>query len=91
MTKTFGSPFIINQSVHTSRAMIETFTKTVHDEQKKFFFKKNTDEHRSNMKIAMVNAIETRRLHMIERGKYVTKQKLITSFKPINYIKDNIK
>jgi hypothetical protein len=82
---------IINQSVQSGRAMIETFMETVHDEQKKFFFKKNADEHRSNMEVAMVNAIETRRSHMIERGKYVTKQKLITCFKRINSIKDNIK
>jgi hypothetical protein len=81
---------ILNQNVQSGRAMIETFTKTVHNEQKKFFFKRNADEHRSNMEVAMVNAIETRRSHMIERGKYVTKQKLLTSFKPINYTKDNI-
>jgi len=82
---------IINQSVQIGPATIETFTKTVYDEQNKFFFKKNADEHRSNMEVAMVNAIENRRSHMLERGKYVTKQKLIASFKPINYIKDNIK
>jgi hypothetical protein len=79
---------IINQSVQSGRAMIETFMKAVHDEQKKFFFKRTADENRSNMEVAMVNAIETRRSHMIERGKYVTKQKLITSFKPIDYNKD---
>ncbi len=71
--------------------MIETFTKTVHDEQNKIFFEKNADEFRSNMEVAMINAIETRRLNMIERGEYVTTQKLITSFRPINYIKDNLK
>jgi len=43
------------------------------------------------MEVAMVNGIETRRLHMIERGKYITRQKLITCFKPIAYNKDSIK
>jgi hypothetical protein len=79
---------ILNQNVQSGRTMIENFMKTIHDEQKKFFFKRTADEHRSNMEVAMLNAIETRRSHMIERAKYVTKQKLITSFKPINYNKD---
>lgn len=39
----------------------------------------------------MVNAIETRRLHMIQRGKYITEQKLSTSFKSVSFIKDEIK
>lgn len=40
--------------------MIETCTKIVHVEQNKFFFKDNANEHRSNMKVAVINAIETR-------------------------------
>jgi len=82
---------IVHQSVDTRRAMVELFTKIVHDEQNKFFFKKNANEHRSNMEVTILNAIEIRRSHMIERGKYVTKQNLITFFKPINYMKYNIK
>jgi hypothetical protein len=62
---------ILNQNVQSGRAMIETYTKTVHNERNKLFFKRNADEHRSNMEVVMVNAIETRRSHMIERGKYV--------------------
>ena len=64
---------MIDHSVQAGRAMIETFAKTVHDERNKFFLKRNTDEHRSNMEVAMINALETRRSHMIERGKYITK------------------
>ena len=82
---------IINQSIQTDRTKIEAFTKAVHDKQKKFFIKKNADEDRYNKDLALLNIVETRRSHMIERGKYETKQKLITSFKPVNYIKANIK
>jgi len=71
---------IVHQSVDTPRAMVELFTKIVHDEQNKFFFKKNADEDRSNMEVAMLNAIEIHRSHMIERGKYVTKQNFYNIF-----------
>lgn len=64
--------------------MIESFTKAVHHEQKKFFIKKNADEYRSNREVAMLNTVESRRKHMIEREKYVIKQKLTTSSKIIN-------
>lgn len=81
---------IINQSIQAGRNLIESFKKTVHDEQKKFFIKKNADEHRYNMDVTLLNTVETRRLHMIEREKYITKQTLSTLFKPINSIKENI-
>lgn len=81
---------IVNQSIQAGQAMVETFTRAVHDEQKKFFIKKNADEDRYNKDLALLKIVEKRRSHMIERGKYVTKQTLITSFKVINYNKENI-
>jgi hypothetical protein len=82
---------IIHQGIETTRAMIEPIIQFINDKQDKFFFEKNTDEHISKIEHDMVNAIETRRLHMIERGKYIVEQKLSTSFKPMSYLEDNIK
>ena len=69
--------------------MIETYTKMIYDEQKNFFLKQNADEHTFEIENGIVNAIETRRLHMIERGKYITEQKLQTCFKPVDCTKQN--
>ena len=69
--------------------MIETYTKMIYDEQKNFFLKQNADAHTSEIENGIVNAIETRRLHMIERGKYITEQKLQTCFRPVDCTKQN--
>lgn len=82
---------IIDRSIQTSKAMVETVARAVHDEQKKFFIKKNADEDRYNRDLALMKMVETRRSHMIGRGKYVTKHKLTTSFKPNYYNIENIK
>jgi len=80
---------IIHQGIQTSQAMVETYTKTIYDEQENFFHKQNADQHTSKIENGIVNAIETRRLHMIERGKYITEQKLGTCFKPVDCTKQN--
>ncbi len=70
--------------------MIETLTKTVQNAYNKFFFKKKTDEHILKNENNMLNAIENRRIHMIERGKYITQHKILTSFETLKSITDNI-
>ena len=66
--------------------LVQSLSKTIDDEEKKFFIKKNSDEHRYNTHVVLLEAAKTRRLHMIERRKYVTKQNLTIFFKPINHI-----
>ena len=70
---------------------MESLTEAVQDEENKFFIKKNADEHKYNLHDALLRAVETRRLHMIERGKYVIKTNLTIFFQPINHIRENIK
>jgi hypothetical protein len=61
--------------------MGENFVKIVRDEQQRHSFNRNDDESQSEKQVSVINAIETRRLHMIKRAKYITQQKLATYFK----------
>jgi hypothetical protein len=72
---------VIQQSIITSRQMSENSVKIVRDEQQKCSFNRNDDESQSGKQLLLINATETRRLHMIKRGKYITQQKLATYFK----------
>ena len=72
---------IVQQSIITGRQMAEGFVKIVLDEKEKYYFKESDDESQSEMQLAGFNAIETRRLHMIQRAKCITVQKLATYFK----------
>ena len=67
---------IIHHSIITGHQMIENFKKIILDEKQKCLFHKSQDESPSDMQRAIVNAIETRQLHMIKRAKYMTIQKL---------------
>jgi hypothetical protein len=72
---------IIHQGIITGRQMGENFVKLVHAEQQKCCFNRNDDESQSEKQVSVIDAIETRRLHMIKRAKYITQQKLATYFK----------
>lgn len=37
----------------------------------------------------MVDAIETRRLHILQRAQYITEHKMLTSFKPMTSIEQD--
>jgi hypothetical protein len=71
---------IIQQSIIISCQMGENFVKIVRDEQQRHSFNRNDDESQSEKQVSVINAIETRRLHMIKRVKYITQQKLATYF-----------
>ena len=81
---------IIHQSIEVGRQMLEPFAHTIEDEQKKFFVNKYSTEQSNETEIAMVDAIQTRRLHMIQRANYITEQKIFTSFKPIISVDENM-
>ncbi len=72
---------IIRRTIITGRGMAENHYNAVVLEQKKYFVKCNVDESKSEWQVAVINAIESRRLHMIERAAYITQFKLATNFK----------
>jgi hypothetical protein len=72
---------IIQQTIIISCQMGENFVKIVRDEQQIHSFNRNDDESQSDKQVSAINAIETRRLHMIKWAKYITQQKLPTYFK----------
>ena len=72
---------IIQQSIESGRAMIVDYATTIHSEKQNFFVKTNADEHTRRMRIAVLDAIELRRLHMVKRANYLTQQKLLSHFK----------
>jgi len=72
---------LIHQSILAGRETIATYMKTILAEKQKCSFNKNINDSWSDIQVAVINAIETRRLHMIERAKYITQQKLATYFK----------
>ena len=74
---------IINQSIIAARQMQANFVNTIlHEQHKSFHYKKN-NEFTSTKQLAIKNAIENRRLHMTERGQYITRYKLIKYFQKI--------
>ena len=72
---------IIRRTIITGRGMAENHYNAVVLEQKKYFVKRNVSESKSEWQVAVINAIESRRLHMIERAAYITRFKLATHFK----------
>jgi hypothetical protein len=72
---------IIRRTIIAGRGMAQNHYNTVLLEQKKYFIKHNVDESTFEWQVAVINAIESRRLHMIERAAYITQFKLATYFK----------
>jgi hypothetical protein len=59
----------------------EKFRQMILIEKDKYFVTCNVDEATSEWQVAVINAIECRLLHMIERASYITQFKLATNFK----------
>ena len=72
---------IIQQSISAARQMKATFVTTVLQEGQNNCPYETDTEFTSKKQVAIKNAIEIRRLHMIERAEYITQYKLIKYFK----------
>jgi hypothetical protein len=71
---------VIHQSILTGLTMVENYRRTVMIETKKYFVKSDVDASTKEWQLTVINAIESRRLHMIERAVYITQYKLGTDF-----------
>ncbi|CAF4168158.1 unnamed protein product [Adineta steineri] len=69
---------IINQSIITAREMAENSAQIILDQMQKLLSFKHDDQHSHEVHITVVNAIEDRRYHMMQRGNYMIKEKLAT-------------
>ena len=67
---------IIQQAILTSRGMKENLNATIQIEQNKFSLKNRYMESTTGWQTRVFDAIEMRRLHMIERANFVTRHKL---------------
>ena len=72
---------IIRRCINTGRGVKEKFRQMVLLEKEKYFVKRDADESTSEWQLAVINSIEIRRLHMIQRASHITQFKLGTSFK----------
>jgi hypothetical protein len=72
---------VIHQSILSGLGMIESFRRIVVIEKEKYFVKSDVDASTSEWQLAVINAIESRRIHMIERAVFITQYKLATDFK----------
>lgn len=72
---------ILRRGIMADCGMAEKFRNAALAEKEKYFVKRNVDESITNWQMAVINTIERRRLHMIERAAYITQFKLSTDFK----------
>ena len=72
---------LIRRSITSGRVIKADYATIIQSEKQNFFVKTNTDEHTLRMHVAILDAIELRRSHMVERAKYITQQKLLSDFK----------
>ena len=70
---------IIDQAIVTSSKMIDNLNLIIQSEENKFSVKNRYMESTSEWQKSVFNAIENRRLHMIQRANFVIKHKLRTS------------
>ena len=71
---------IIHRCIITGRVVAENYHKAVVCEKEKYFVKRNVDESTFEWQVVAINAIERRRLQMIERAAYIAQFKLATNF-----------
>ncbi|CAF0889508.1 unnamed protein product [Rotaria sordida] len=72
---------IIHQSVITDHQMVQKFIEIVCDEKQKYSFNQKGDESPSQIQVIVTQAVENRRLHMIQHASYITQYKFATYFK----------
>ena len=65
----------------TGRGISDNYHQDVLLEQEKYFVKRGVDESISEWQLEVIKAIETRRLHMLQRAACVTQLKLANTFK----------
>ena len=62
------------------RGTADSYHTDVLHEQEKYFVKRGVDESTAEWQLEAIQAIESRRLHMLERSTCVIKLKLATTF-----------
>ena len=72
---------IIHRCIMAGHGMADSYHNDVLHEQKKYFVKRGVDQSTAEWQLEVIQAIETRRLHMLERAACVTQIKLATTFK----------
>ena len=72
---------IIHRCILTGCGMVDHCQQDVLLEQEKYFAKPEVDGSTSKRQLELTKAIQSRRLHMLERGACVTQLKLATTFK----------
>ena len=72
---------IIHWCIVTGRGMVDNYHHNVLLAQEKYFVKRGVDESKAEWQLKVIQAIETRRLHMLERSSCTIQLKLATKFK----------
>ena len=70
---------IIDQAIVTSSKIIDNLNLIIQSEENKFAVKNRYMESTSEWQKSVFNAIENRRLHMIQRANFIIKHKLHSS------------
>lgn len=69
---------IIEQAISTSTGMIENLNGIIQSERNKFFVKNRYMESTTAWQQTVLNSMDTRRNHMIERANYINRYKMKT-------------
>ena len=72
---------LIHRCIMVGHGMADSYHHDVLHEQEKYFVKRGVDESKLEWQLKVIQAIETRRLHMLERSTCVIQLKLATTFK----------
>ena len=72
---------IIHRCIMTGRGMADNYHNDALLAQEKYFVKRGVDESTAEWQLKVIQAIETRRLHMLERSTCAIQLKLATTFK----------
>ena len=79
---------IIHQAIITNRGMVENLKTIITAEQNKFSLKNRFMESTSTWQKIVLDTIEMRRLHQVERARFIIQYKLATSFHTYNNQQD---
>ena len=71
---------IIHRCIMVGHGIADSYHNDVLLAQEKYFVKRGVDESKAEWQLKVIQAIETRRLHMLERSTCVIQLKLATTF-----------
>ena len=71
---------IIHRCIVIGRGMVDHYHHNVLLAQEKYFAKRGVDEAKAEWQLEVIQTIETRRLHMLERSTCLIQLKLATTF-----------